>query len=132
LASASYQRCCKNPGFFVAFYRNFFTVCPEAAPRFANTDFERQNKLLRHAFGLLLIFPKQPDAEPTLLTRVAERHGRRDLNVPPSFYPPFVDSLIATVKQYDPACTPEVEDAWRRTVEKGVTYMVSKYESRPC
>lgn len=131
MASASYQRCCENPGFFEAFYRNFFTVCPEAAPRFANTDFARQNKLLRHAFGLLLIFPKQPDAEPTVLTRVAERHGRRDLNVPPSFYPPFVDSLIATVKQYDPACTPEVEGAWRRTVEKGVTYMVSKYESRP-
>jgi hemoglobin-like flavoprotein len=131
MASVSYQRCCENPGFLEAFYRNFFTVCPEAAPRFANTDFERQNKLLRHAFGLLLIFPKQPDAEPTLLTRVAERHSRRDLNVPPSFYPPFVDSLIATVKQYDPACTQEVEEAWRRTVEQGVRYMVSKYESRP-
>jgi hemoglobin-like flavoprotein len=131
VANASYQRCCENPGFFEGFYRNFFTICPEAAPRFANTDFERQIKLLRHAFGLLLIFPKQPDAEPTLLTRLAERHGRRDLNVPPSFYPPFVDSLIATVKQCDPACTPQVEDAWRRTVDKGVTYMGSKYESRP-
>jgi len=130
-ASASYQRCCENPAFFEAFYRNFFTVCPEAAPRFANTDFERQSRLLRHAFGLLLIFPKQPEGEPTLLTRVAERHSRSDLNVPPSFYPPFVDSLIATVKQYDPACTPEVEDAWRRTVAKGVAYMVSRYEAHP-
>jgi len=131
IASASYQRCCEDPAFFGAFYRNFFAVCPEAEPRFASTDFERQSKLLRHAFGLLLIFPKEPEAEPTLLTRVAERHSRRDLNVPPSFYPPFVDSLVATVKQYDPACTPQVEDAWRRTVEKGVRYMVAKYEVRP-
>ena len=119
------------PGFFESFYRNFFTACPEAAPRFAATDFERQNKLLRHALGLLLIFPKQPATEPTLLTRVAERHSRRDLNVPPSLYPPFVDSLIATVRQYDPAFTSEVEDAWRRTVAKGVEYMISKHDSGP-
>jgi hemoglobin-like flavoprotein len=127
LASASYQRCCDRPGFFESFYRNFLTVCPEAAPRFARTDFARQNKLLRHAIGVLLIFPKQPDAEPTLLTRIAERHSRRDLAVPASLYPPFVDSLIATVKQYDPICTPEIEEAWRRTVAKGVQYMVSRY-----
>jgi hemoglobin-like flavoprotein len=131
LASASYQRCCETPQFFEAFYRNFFTACPEAAPRFAKTDFERQHKLLRHALGLLLLFPKQPENDPTLLARVAERHSQRDLNVPPAFYPPFVDSLIATVKEFDPVFTAEVEEAWRRTVEKGVTYMVSKYESRP-
>jgi hemoglobin-like flavoprotein len=130
LANASYQRCCETPGFFESFYRNFFAVCPEAEPRFAKTDFERQNKLLRHALGLLLIFPKQPDGEPTLLTRVAERHSRRDLDVPPSLYPPFVDSLIATVRQYDPAFSPEVEAAWRGTVQKGVQYMISKYEAR--
>lgn len=131
LASASYQRCCETPAFFQAFYRNFFTACPEAAPRFANTDFERQHKLLRHALGLLLLFPKQPENDQTLLRRVAERHSRRDLNVPPALYAPFVDSLITTVRQFDSAFTAEVEEAWRRTVDKGVTYMVSQYESRP-
>ena len=124
---ASYQRCCTAPDFFEAFYRNFFTACPEAEARFANTDFERQNKLLRHAFGLLLIFPKQPESEPTLLTRLAERHSRRDLDVHPSLYPLFVNSLVATVKQYDPEFTPEIEDAWRTTVAQGIAYMKSKY-----
>ena len=127
VASASYQRCCDLPGFFESFYSRFLAACPEAAPRFAHTDFARQNKLLRHAVGLLLIFPKQSEVEPTLLTRIAERHSRRDLGVPATLYPPFVDSLIATVKQYDPAFTSELEDAWRRTVEKGVSYMVSRY-----
>ena len=127
LASASYQRCCDQPGFFESFYQNFLAACPQAAPRFARTDFARQNQLLRHAVGVLLIFPKQPDAEPTLLTRIAERHSRRDLAVPAAMYPPFVDSLVATVKQYDSLCTAEVEAAWRRTVDKGVRYMVSRY-----
>lgn len=127
VANASYQRCCDQPGFFESFYQQFFTVCPEAAPRFAQTDFTRQNRLLRHAFGILLVFATQPDAEPTVLSRIAERHSRRDLDVPPSLYPVFVDSMIATVRQYDPDFTPDVETAWRRTVQRGVTYMISRY-----
>jgi len=126
-AKASYDRCSTVPRFFEAFYRNFFTRCPQARAMFARTDFERQHKLLRHAFGLLLNFPKQPAWEPTILARVAERHSRRDLGVDPSLYAPFIDALIDTVRHCDPDVTPAVEDAWRRTVRKGVEYMQAKY-----
>jgi hypothetical protein len=107
LANASYQRCCERPGFFAALCRNFFEACPAAVACFAGTSFERQHRLLRHAVGVLLSFPNEPKVEPTLLTRIAERHGRRALAVPPSLYAPFVDSSIATVEQHDPAFTPE-------------------------
>ena len=127
VARASYERCCAAPEFFESFYRHFFKACPEAEARFANTDFERQHRLLRHAIGLLLIFPKQPESEPTLLTRLAERHSRRDLDVPPSLYAFFVDSLIATVERYDSEFTPAVEDAWRTTLSKGIEYLKSRY-----
>lgn len=127
LAKASYDRCCKAPDFLQAFYRNFLTACPEAAPRFAHTDFDQQIKLLRHAIGLLLIFPTQPIKEPTLLARVAERHSRRDLDIDPALYRPFIDALITTVKQFDGACTPAVEAAWRETVAPGVEYMKAKH-----
>ena len=126
-AKASYDRCCAAEHFFEDFYRNFFVRYPEAKSLFAHTDFERQNKLLRHAFGLLLIFPNQPDREPTILARVAERHSRRELGVNPSMYQPFIDALIDTVRDCDPQFTPAVESAWRRTVEKGVAYMQAKY-----
>jgi len=127
LAKASYDRCCQAPDFLPTFYRNFLTACPEAAPFFARTDFDRQGKLLRHAIGLLLIFPNQPPEEPTLLTRVAERHSRRELDIAPAFYRPFVDSLIETVRQFDRQFTPFIEAAWRTTVEPGVEYMKSKH-----
>ena len=94
---------------------------------FAKTDFDRQRRLLRHAFGLLLSFPAQPDGEPTILSRVAERHSRRDLDVDPALYPLFIDSLIDTVKQYDREFTPAVERAWRTAVARGVEYMQSKH-----
>jgi hemoglobin-like flavoprotein len=127
VAKASYDRCCGAPHFFQDFYSNFFARCPQARSMFAHTDFERQNKLLRHAFGLLLIFPNQPAVEPTILARVAERHSRRDLSVDPSLYRPFIDALIDTVQQCDPSCTPAIAEAWRKTVQQGVEYMQAKY-----
>jgi len=127
LAKASYDRCSAAPEFFEAFYRQFFTLCPTARPMFAKTDFARQHRLLRHAFGLLLNFPAQPDGEPTILSRVAERHSQRDLDIDPALYPLFIDSLIDTVKHYDYAFTPAVEGAWRTAVATGVEYMQSKY-----
>src|SRR5712691_6924907 len=127
VAKASYDRCCAVAHFFEDFYSNFFARCPQAKPMFAHTDFVRQNRLLRHAFGLLLIFPNQPEQEPTILARVAERHSRRELGVDPSLYGAFIDALIDTVRQCDPSFTPAVEAAWRKTVQKGVAYLQAKY-----
>lgn len=127
LVKRSYERCSIVPGFFRAFYDDFFARCPEAKPRFAQTNFERQTNLLRHAIGLLLIFPSQPPTEPSLLTRVAARHSRRDLNIPPALYSPFIDSLIATARKYDAEFSPAVEQAWRAALAPGVAYMQAKY-----
>lgn len=126
-AKASYDRCCAAPDFFLCFYRNFFKSCPDVESLFANTDFRRQHDLLRHAIGLLLIFPGHADTEPTLLSRVAERHSRRDLNIDPKHYPDFVDSLVETVREHDPDFTAEVEEAWRHTVAPGIAYMRSHH-----
>ena len=127
LAKASYDRCCQAPDFLQAFYQNFLAACPEAVSRFAGTDFKQQTNLLRHAIGMLLIFPNQPNKEPNLLTRIAERHSPKDLDVDPSLYKPFIDALIDTVKQFDDNYSPTVEAAWRETVAPGVAYMKSKY-----
>ena len=128
LAKASYNRCCAVPEFFPSFYRNFFATTPEVTPLFARTDFRRQHNLLRHALSLLLIYPKKPEAEArSLLRRVAERHSRSDLAIDPSLYGPFVDALIMTIQEHDPDFSPEIEAAWRTTVEQGVQYMISKY-----
>lgn len=126
-ARASYARCRDVPEFFAAFYDEFFATCPAAKPMFARTDFERQHRLLRHAIGLLLLVPTQPSTEPSLLRRVAERHSRRDLDVHPEMYEPFIECLIATVERFDPEFTPETARAWRVSVAEGVRYMKSKY-----
>lgn len=126
-ARDSYERSLAAPDFVDAFYQRLFERCPEAKPRFAQTDFDRQKKLIHHAFGLLLSFPTGAEGEPTILTRLAERHSRRDLGIDPSFYPPFLESLVDTLRSYDPMFSPEVERAWRMTLSKGVAYMQSRF-----
>lgn len=126
-ARASYDRCAQVPQFVDDFYARLFEVLPEARARFAQTDFERQRRLLRHAIGLLLSFPSERDGEPNILSRLAERHSRKDLAIEPAFYGPFLESLIDTVKRHDPACTQAVEQAWRTTLAKGFAYMQSRY-----
>ena len=126
-AKASFQRCCRARDFFVCFYRHFFRVCPDAEPMFAHTDFKRQHKLLQHAIGLLLNYPRQQEDDPNILRRVAERHSRRDLDIAPSMYGPFVDALMETVREHDAECDAATEEAWRRTLAPGVAYMQGRY-----
>ncbi len=125
VAQDSYARCCDRPGFFDAFYQNLLGSSPEIPPMFAKTDFERQHKLLRHSLGVLLIYAKRNN--PALLERVAVRHSREDVNVDPSLYPHFVESLVQAVRECDPECCPEVEEAWRASIEPGIEFMKSKY-----
>jgi len=126
-AHASYERAAAKPEFYASFYANFFKVCPEARPKFAKTDFDRQHKLLHHAIGMLLIYPKHLNDDPNLLSRLARRHGRKDLDIPVSMYPPFVDALIVTLRQCDPSFTDQLETGWRAILTIGTQYMQSKY-----
>ena len=127
VAKESYDRCCEAPEFFPTFYENFFAACPAARPMFAKTDFARQHKLLRHAIGLLFTYGRRPEAEPNVLSRVAARHGRGQLGVDPAMYPAFLDSLIQTAREFDPAFTDATAAAWRQAAAKGIAYMQSRY-----
>lgn len=126
-ARASYARCLATAGFLEDFYRDFFRRCPQAEPLFARTNFSRQVRLLQHAIGLLLSYPGQAGRTPQLLERVAERHSRRDLDIAPELYEPFITSLVETVGRHDPEFTPELGAAWRASLAPGVAYMQSRY-----
>jgi hemoglobin-like flavoprotein len=125
LAEQSYHRCSEAPGFFTAFYDLLLASDERIPPMFAKTRFEKQHKLLQHGLGILLIYAKRPN--PALLERIAVRHGKGDVNVPPELYPRFVDALVAAVQQFDPEFGPDVADAWRHATEPGIAFMQSRY-----
>jgi hemoglobin-like flavoprotein len=127
LAQQSYSRCLRSPGFLPRFYEHLLASDPGIPPRFANTEFPRQNKLLQHGLGLLLSYGNKPD--PALLERIAARHSKRALDVPPSLYALFVDSLLAAIREYDSQYTPQIETAWREALAPGIEFMQARYDS---
>lgn len=126
IAEESYHRC-GHATFFHAFYRRLLGADEAIRRKFARTDFEKQNKLLQHGLGLLFIYAKR--GNPALLERIAARHGPDDVDVPPDLYPVFVDCLIATVREFDSLCSPEVEQAWRSALAPGIAFMSARYDS---
>ena len=121
-AKASYARCQMAPDFFRAFYNHFLASDPAIPPYFTDTKFDKQDKLLQHGISLLLIYAQRPN--PHLLSRIADRHGPGgDLKIPAVLYQPFVESFVATVRQFDPSCDAEVEAAWRTSLAPGVEYI---------
>lgn len=125
VAEASYRRC-QSEAFFRAFYVRLLASDPRIPPMFAKTDFTKQTRLLQHGIGLLFVFAKR--GNPMLLERMAARHSRAEVPVPAELYPFWVDSLVATVREFDARCSPAVEQAWRLAVSPGIAYMISRYE----
>jgi hemoglobin-like flavoprotein len=126
IAEASYHRCAEQPAFFRTFYDRLLASDPAIPPKFARTDFERQAKLLKHALGLLLIYAKRPN--PALLERIALRHGRHGVDVPPDQYRHFLDALEQALTAHDPEYRPDVGAAWRAALAPGIAFMQSRYE----
>jgi hemoglobin-like flavoprotein len=125
IAEASYHRCAEQPAFFRTFYDLLLASDPRIPPKFARTDFERQGRLLKHALGLLIIYAKRPN--PALLERIALRHSRNGVDVPPDQYPHFVSALEQALAKHDPEYRPDVGAAWRSALAPGIAYMQSRY-----
>ena len=123
----SYRRC-QQDAFFEAFYARLLASDPQIPPMFAKTDFMRQRKVLQHSLGLLLAYGRPGNGK--ILERIAARHGRGDLNIAPRYYPLFAESLIATVRDFDPQFNKDIEEAWRRAMAPGLEYLSSFYQGQ--
>lgn len=127
IAEASYRRVKDDDGFFKSFYERLLASDPVITRMFAKTDFDRQHKLLQHALGLLIAYGKPGNGR--ILDRIAQRHQKHDINVVPSLYPFFVESLVATVRDTDPQFSPAVEQAWRAAIAPGINFLTSVYDA---
>ena len=65
------------------------------------------------------IAQKETEEMPALLERITERHGPGDLKIPARLYPLFLQGFLATVAEFDPGYSAEVEAAWRSALAPG-------------
>ena len=128
---ASYERVLRvehgGYNFFEAFYRNFIAASPQVRDKFKNTDMDHQQKMLKKSFYSLVVFYASNNVD-DYLVNVAERHNKDNLDIRPEFYDLWMESLIATVAQYDEDFGDRIELAWRLVLSTGITYMKFKYD----
>lgn len=126
----SYERVVKKTvngeSFFSAFYRNFVASSPEIRQKFANTDMEKQQKMLKKSFYSLLVFYGSGSVD-EVLEKIAESHSAKALNIKPEFYDLWLRALVETLPVYDEHFSDDVELAWRLVLSGGITYMKFKY-----
>jgi len=126
----SLRRCNANPGFLDLFYETFLASSPKVRERFANTDFERQKRLLHASFYLILLASEDPENGPErYLGHLAARHSVRDLDVGAELYDLWLDSLLAVVRECDPEFNEAIEDAWEQMMGIGIDYLLRQYRS---
>lgn len=124
----SYERCAAlGDEFFDSFYANLVDQKSAIAQMFAQTDMQKQNDLIEDGIRHLIAFAEGDSASKERLRELGRSHGRRHINVPPEFYPLWVESLMRAFREHDPEFTPELEAQWRTVIAPGIALMVSLY-----
>lgn len=125
---ASLRRCDTTPDFLDRFYERFMTSSPKVREKFEHTDFERQKRLLRASFYLILMAVEDPDGDLGIyLDKIARRHSASDLDIGAELYDLWLDSLLAVVEECDPHFDAEVQEAWERMMGIGISYILRRY-----
>ncbi len=113
--------------FLAAFYQRFTAVSPAAAAHFEGTDMVRQRRMLARSLAEVVEFSETGIAS-DYLRQVAHRHSRDERDVAPELYGQWLDSLIATLREFQPECDDETELAWRVVLAPGISYMQYRYD----
>ena len=128
----SLQRCNANPAFLDRFYDTFLASSPRVRERFTHTDFVHQKRALRASLQAMLLAAEDKTTGPErYLKDIAKRHSRNELDVGSELYDLWLDSLLTSVKECDPAFRPEVGEAWEKVMMIGIHYLLSQYNRPP-
>jgi hemoglobin-like flavoprotein len=108
--------------FFDRFYQRFMASDSQIAAKFARTDLARQKEMLRESLAQMVEFFLTHQSNPYIVT-LARIHGVRGHDVAPEHYDLWLDCLVATVAEIDPAATDSVQLAWRIVMTPGIEFM---------
>lgn len=125
----SLGRCFLHSGFMDKFYTNFKASHPSIPPFFVKTNMAKQHKLLKEGITFLLMSAGGSSFAKTEMNKLGERHDPSHLNVKPELYRYWIESLMKTVKEFDPDFTPELDKKWRTVLQAGIQQMVDRYEA---
>lgn len=106
--------------FFIKFYQNFIKTSDDIEKLFRGVSQEKRQKMMESSFIMLTNMGSVSHSltNPEFL-EIIEKHKRMP-GINPAMCDLWVESLLQTVKEYDPYYNATVEKAWRLYVAPGV------------
>jgi len=127
-ARNSLSRCINNPAFLDRFYDLFMTSSEEIRKKFADTDFDRQKRMLQDSlFVMMASAGATSGVAYKELSKLGERHSRNQRDIKPELYDIWLECLMKAVAENDPEFVPGIETAWRESLKSGIDFLKSKY-----
>ncbi len=124
----SYSRCfIGDKNLIDGFYEIFLNSSPDIAVMFKNTDFHQQKLLLRQGINCMIMFTEGVFAGNFCLEEIKISHNKRHINIHPSYYPFWKNSLLATLEKYDPEFNDELRQLWHKTIDTGIKFIADGY-----
>lgn len=106
--------------FFARFYEHFVARSTEVQELFAHTDMVRQASMLRRSLYELVAF-YVTNTVSERMRDIAVRH--RGLDFSPALWDHWLDSLVDTVREFDPEFDELTGYAWRLALTPGITFL---------
>lgn len=122
----SLKRCNRDPRFLDLFYETFFNASPEIARKFADTDMHRQKRMVEASLYTSILAAENVPYAVSSIKKLGEQH--RHLDVQPSMYQLWLESLIQAIATCDDAFDADVEAAWRAVLNQSIDMMLAMYK----
>ena len=107
--------------FLEKFYDTFIASSPEVEQLFAQTDMKRQVAMLSGSLYFMTHAADESEIASGHIAQLAKHHA--ELGVRPDLYDLWLECLLQAVGECDPMYAPEVEEAWRCVLRKGIAAM---------
>ena len=125
----SLARCLEAGDFTGEFYSRFIGASEIVAEKFSKTDLEKHKDVLKKSLFLMAKACMGLEDGLEHLESVARSHSHRRLDISPSLYNLWLETLIATVRDFDSEFSHRIEASWRQLLQRGIDRMVAVYRT---
>lgn len=123
----SLARCLEAGDFLGAFYETFVGSSDVVREKFAHTDIVKQKQILAKSLYLMARASLGTEDGLEHLETIARSHSKRHLDIAPSLYEHWRDTLISTAREFDQEFSPQIEAAWQELLGRGIARMIEVY-----
>lgn len=124
----SFGRCLRRHGFIERFYEILLASHPAIPPMFERTDFRGQRLALRRGISMAISWASGSSMVERPMKHMIDVHSRAGrAPVEPALYLCWVESLLATIDEYEIELTPELRARWREAMTKVVEAFARHY-----